>query len=303
MIHVQGLKLIFLQDKILQKISGITNKIFPRKLDIRKNNYPYLGVDTYFNVCNLQITKNSDFYKIGLLNTNCIDKLYINGDLISDFVTFLKLLNINIIDKLKFIIISESDQNQSIKQLEYLLKISEKIYASNLIDRHELIFPIPLGLEKQSFRNGSKMKDFKNSFEVEVKRRPINFIVAWNDETNLMRKKHREHFEGVNNALIINHRINARTLHKIMLKTLFVPSPAGNGFDCHRTWESLYLGCVPVILRSDYFGDSSWPVLVLEKWEDITSLSQQDLEDIYNYYKLNQRQSIDFSKSILKNLI
>jgi hypothetical protein len=27
----------------------------------------------------------------------------------------------------------------------------------------------------------------------------------------------------------------------------FVASPMGNGYDCHRTWEALALGCVPIV--------------------------------------------------------
>jgi len=31
-------------------------------------------------------------------------------------------------------------------------------------------------------------------------------------------------------------------------------SPPGNGWDCHRTWEALALGCVPLILRHSLGG-------------------------------------------------
>jgi hypothetical protein len=52
---------------------------------------------------------------------------------------------------------------------------------------------------------------------------------------------------------------------------MFVISPFGAGLDCHRTWEALMLGCIPIIRRS---GISSLfdnlPVLQLENWTDLT---------------------------------
>ena len=87
-----------------------------------------------------------------------------------------------------------------------------------------------------------------------------------------------------------------------MRKSLFVPSPAGNGLDCHRTWEALYLGAVPVILKSEFCGDSSWPVLVIDKWKELTSLSRSELEELYISNSLTMSEVLDFSHSILKKV-
>jgi hypothetical protein len=50
----------------------------------------------------------------------------------------------------------------------------------------------------------------------------------------------------------------------------FVVSPHGNGLDCHRTWESLVLGNIPIVKRSSidplYEG---LPVVILEDWREI----------------------------------
>lgn len=51
----------------------------------------------------------------------------------------------------------------------------------------------------------------------------------------------------------------------------FVVSPHGNGLDCHRTWESLVLGNIPIVKRSSldplYEG---LPVVILDDWREIT---------------------------------
>ncbi len=52
----------------------------------------------------------------------------------------------------------------------------------------------------------------------------------------------------------------------------FVLSPHGNGYDCHRTWEALCLGCIPIVKSSPIdaiFKDL--PVLIVQEWGEVTS--------------------------------
>jgi hypothetical protein len=51
----------------------------------------------------------------------------------------------------------------------------------------------------------------------------------------------------------------------------FVISPSGAGIDCHRTWEALALGCVPIVKRnhlSDVF--DGLPVIIVDDWRVVT---------------------------------
>lgn len=53
----------------------------------------------------------------------------------------------------------------------------------------------------------------------------------------------------------------------------FVLSPAGGGMDCHRTWEALLLGCIPIVKRFNVPCDSIYdglPVLLVDAWSDVT---------------------------------
>ena len=65
--------------------------------------------------------------------------------------------------------------------------------------------------------------------------------------------------------------INRIKIWQNQSKYCFVASPRGNGLDCHRTWEALVLGCIPVVTKSPLdilYNDL--PVLIVEKWSDIT---------------------------------
>ena len=52
----------------------------------------------------------------------------------------------------------------------------------------------------------------------------------------------------------------------------FVISPHGGGFDCHRTWEALVLGCISIVKTSkiDVLYEDL-PVLIVNNWSDVTS--------------------------------
>ena len=77
-----------------------------------------------------------------------------------------------------------------------------------------------------------------------------------------------------------------------MVKYAFVLSPQGNGLDCHRTWEALCLGCIPIVKASGLdplFADL--PVWIINDWKDVTIESMKDIVDefktkTFNYRKL-----------------
>lgn len=52
-----------------------------------------------------------------------------------------------------------------------------------------------------------------------------------------------------------------------LAQAYFCISPRGNGIDCHRTWEALYLRTIPIVTRSiltDHHPDL--PMIVLDDW-------------------------------------
>jgi hypothetical protein len=76
------------------------------------------------------------------------------------------------------------------------------------------------------------------------------------------------------------------------IKYAFVLSPQGGGLDCHRTWEALCLGCIPIVKTSkiDYLFEDL-PVLIVNEWKDVTmDLLEKTVSDFsskpFNYSKL-----------------
>lgn len=72
----------------------------------------------------------------------------------------------------------------------------------------------------------------------------------------------------------------------------FVCSPSGGGLDCHRTWEALVLGCVPIVKSSgmDRLFDGL-PVWIVDDWNEVTleaclTKKEEFAGKTYNYEKL-----------------
>jgi hypothetical protein len=59
---------------------------------------------------------------------------------------------------------------------------------------------------------------------------------------------------------------------KKMSEYQFIISPYGNGYDCHRTWEAILLGCIPIVYGTVFNTlFNGLPVLQVNDWKDITA--------------------------------
>lgn len=100
--------------------------------------------------------------------------------------------------------------------------------------------------------------------------------------------------DSINPDLLeINNSFTKRTTNwQITTNYAFVLSPFGIGMDCHRTWESICLGSVPIVKAPNFkklFEDL--PVLIVDEWSDITQeLLDNTIQDFktktFNYDKL-----------------
>ena len=62
---------------------------------------------------------------------------------------------------------------------------------------------------------------------------------------------------------------------------MFSISPNGNGIDCHKTWESLYLKTIPIVTKSiNSLQYSDLPILIIDNWDSLDGLDLT--KDLYN---------------------
>jgi hypothetical protein len=98
------------------------------------------------------------------------------------------------------------------------------------------------------------------------------------------------------NLVEVNDQIMPRTkVWKNMVNYAFILSPYGAGPDCHRHWECLALGCIPIIKTigsNEMFEDL--PVIIVNEWSDI---NEEFLINTLNSFKNRQ---FNYNKLLLK---
>jgi len=286
-------------DLIWNAFSKLSFQLKPKDLKERVSSYPYLCSDTYLAKSQHSILDKPD---LNHFMKNCSSEieyqsLYIVGELVQELIKTKSLM-----PRVKTLIIMESDTTQYESELANLYPYVEKIYSNNLIGSSSRCLPIPLGLERQAYRSAGRLNNFKHKSLIKREKRLIQLLIAWNDKTNPSRSIYRKQFKGDSRCLIVENRLHANTIHKLMRKSRFIPCPAGNGLDTHRVWEAIYLGAVPVILESEFCGDATWPVIVVKNWSELLEKSKEELDLLFTKHSLNQQKSIDFGVTILSNI-
>lgn len=75
---------------------------------------------------------------------------------------------------------------------------------------------------------------------------------------------------------------------------MFVISPEGIGMDCHRTWEALLLGCVPVVKKNKHNLFKNLPVWEVNDWSEFNATNV--LEKIQYFCEVE----FDYSELFMK---
>jgi hypothetical protein len=225
-----------------------------------------------------------------------------NGETIYCHTTALKNFILKYLPKLrkKFILVSgDSDltvptdvQEETLHILEHPLLLCW--YAQNCVKPTEKLKQLPIGLDLHTYIIDTKYKFLKNSKitiesqEEEIKTNSLllekknkcygNFHFFMNSKYGFDRK---QAYTQIPSSLIDYEfiRISRNECWKKMSQYKFIVSPHGNGLDCHRTWEALVLGCVPIVKTSPLDPlYENLPVLIVKEWSDIT----QELLDSFN---------------------
>jgi hypothetical protein len=156
-------------------------------------------------------------------------------------------------------------------------------FAQNSTGNHPKLSSIPIGLDyhtvaQQDHHWSPKMSpkhqenQIKEFAAIEPKLSRRDHRAYGNFLLNISRGNRREAYEQIPKEVMIYE--TGFVVRKItwwkQASAAFTVSPHGNGLDCHRTWETLVLGGVPIVESSSldclYEG---LPVLIVKSWADI----------------------------------
>lgn len=141
-------------------------------------------------------------------------------------------------------------------------------FCQNRYIEHPKLFSIPIGLANSQWPHGNQ----NLITEIRNKNNKKEFLVYKNFDinTNL-------HERNICNTITSNNGIPLALpkpiaeYWELMSKSVFIVSPPGNGIDCHRIWEALYLRCVPIVKYHETFSQfKHLPILFVNSWEEVT---------------------------------
>ena len=83
----------------------------------------------------------------------------------------------------------------------------------------------------------------------------------------------------------------------------FVISPRGNGVDCHRTWEALYLRTIPIVKKSIHMNEfSELPILFVNDWSELSyNVLKAFYERVENKFFNLDKMKISYWKERISN--
>lgn len=176
-------------------------------------------------------------------------------------------------------------------------------FSQNVDVREDRLIPIPIGLECDKWNAGRKKEVILATPIRERSRLVYMNHMEWNPTRTLLYAKF-ENAPWCTTQRIgkgMGHYYNQLASHK------FVFSPDGNGYDCCRTWEALYLGCYPIVQRHVFTEEfaKQLPLLIVDDWDIVT-------EDYLNakYYEFTNGQvwnwdalDIQYWENLIKDAI
>lgn len=157
-------------------------------------------------------------------------------------------------------------------------------FGQNVNVVHPKVSSIPIGLENISYYNNGNITNIRKIQKIHVLKKN-KILCGFNIATNpLKRKPIHEVLLNIEVCEKLEGWPNASKYLNILNTYKFVASPPGNGIDCIRTWEAMYLGVIPIVEESiltNYYKKIGLPLLVIKDWGDLNKISESSLQHIY----------------------
>jgi len=267
---------------------------------------------TYFkHQCGLQLTDYTnarDSVFVNFQNKSLDNNLvFCKPEYLSLLSTYVKIGSVRLSDEFD-LVTHNSDINFGDKEIEHVLDLFPSInkwYTQNLAFDHPKLNPIPIGIANPKWSHGNQSRFLEIMEEGQEKENKIyvNFNVSTNPPARYdCLKKISDYYPLQNqqnypNAVSIkNHDDFVESTQKDYLrdiaKSYFTVSPVGNGLDCHKTWEAIYMKSIPIVTRwhgVEKFKQLGIPIIIIDDWSELKNLnlSPELYKKIWGDFDLN----------------
>ena len=142
-------------------------------------------------------------------------------------------------------------------------------YAQNANIEHPKLQSVPLGLANRRWAHGS-VEQIESTKDVDIERTNLvymNFDVGTNSDK---RTSVFNLFSGKKYVTQASPKPFDEYLRDLK-ESKYVLSPPGAGHDCHRIWESLIMGAVPIVEAGQNISFyRHLPIMIVEDWHSVT---------------------------------
>jgi hypothetical protein len=150
--------------------------------------------------------------------------------------------------------------------------------------------PFPIGMQYSYINNFNKKEQIQIGSHSEL------VLCSFTPDTDKYRRRSDINRSIIQSNLKVNGIINSWSNPDLYFDSLpnykFVISPEGNGIDCHRHYESLLAGCIPIIEYNSLIEEKykGCPILYTKDYSEITTeyLKQTYIEMINKQYDFSR---------------
>lgn len=267
----------------------------------RPSSYPYISGDTFRSFCNHICDETNVRFNPGSVRHG--DTVFVNGDILEHFLNTYHA----VIPSPYILVVHNTDFRIPGDRCAHYLDDPKLIvlFTQNMDRSHPKLKGLPIGLANYHWSHGKTeiVSDIR-SRGVDLQRDVISSVyLNFEPNTNPSIRPPIWNYFVTKSFCHIGERKPHDQYLEDMRSHRFVISPPGNGVDCHRHWESLYMGCIPVMKSTtidSLFDDL--PVIIVKEWDEVNEqLLQERLGVImgqnFKYEKLYAEYWFDIIRS------
>lgn len=258
---------------------------------LRISSYPFISGDTFRLGSDIVIDAEHDWrLKLQSWQSSRRPQIFVENRYLYKPET-LDLVFESLIDTLEVcenratVLFHNGDKPPPAAALIKLAELGATVFSQNNPDLSGQIEPLPIGLENPSFSSPNILRPFlehlKSDGMIDCDQRRNVPLVSFRVRTNPEIRVPLERLAASRG--LANLELSRSSFFQEVKASKFVLAPPGNGVDCHRTWEAIALGAIPVTLSHPATDPllKELPALIVQDWSEFLDLSEQELAETY----------------------
>lgn len=270
------------------------------------HSYPYITGNSIAVKC--KHIWNYDGYKINSKSNN-ETWVFIKTDYIGEFFSKIHLKQPSVI------FTHNSDYPINEAYLKYLDDPRVLVwFAQNVAIKHPKLKPFPIGIANAGYSHGDI--SIVNKIRSQNNKKHNMFYANFNINNNKNEREYclqqtgitlRNDVDGGWNGFAGGYKLPTTFEGYLgdLSRSYFCLSPKGNGIDCHRTWEALYMGCIPIVTKSEIAeAHKDMPIIILDDWLDFKKITFDEnlYHKIWNNFNIGDLHLDNYLKRIMKEI-